>query len=225
MAFPLTHLCVAKRIIDTLDIPSPELFLLGSIAPDAVHYRTEFMGATQSGIGPAKKITHLCPVSDEKWGQVTDNDGWVECVKQFLHHHPNDPFTQGYAVHVLTDIYNNISLWRAFITKFPEEAAKGYASDYYRDMQNIDFQIYNEFVKERDIQRLLQEAAPQEMPGLITADELGRLQHNLLHVQYANAPENVDTSNCFYVTYQQTLDCIDATAAFCMKQPIFPQSL
>ncbi|MCL1845377.1 MAG: hypothetical protein FWF77_05700 [Defluviitaleaceae bacterium] len=77
MAFPLTHLCVAWRINRNAQ------FLLGSIAPDAVHYRAEFMGESVKNIGATKKVTHLCPVSNERWGQVTDNDGWVECVKNF----------------------------------------------------------------------------------------------------------------------------------------------
>ena len=217
MAFPLTHLCVAYKILEQLPITDPAQFILGSIAPDAVHFRGEFLDATMGNIGATKKVTHLCPISDEKWGQVTDNDGWVDCVKAFLKAHPGDAFATGYAVHVLTDIYNNISLWREFITKHPEEAAKGYASDYYRDLRNIDLRICNEFFKGGDLRLLLSNAVPQEIPGLVKAEELARIQHNLLHVQYADAPENVDTGRCFYVTYKQTLQFIQDAADFCVR--------
>jgi len=284
MAFPLTHLLVAKKIIDKLqdNIVSKELFVLGSIAPDAVHYRKEFVGAAMSGIGAAKKITHLCPVSDEKWGQVTDNDGWVECIKTFLasvsghaaslrfsmhapsssvhllrkrrlrrpaflpvrtgsaeNHcanalrglsnrsllttqHGHSPletmsFALGYAVHALTDIANNQSLWRTFITNHPEEAAKGYTSDYYKDLRSIDTRLYNEFFRDGEIFKLLRDATPQSIPDLVDASELLAIQDNLLNVAYFNVSADSDTSGCVYVTYQQVLDFIDYAAEFCIR--------
>jgi len=220
MAFPLTHLCVAYKILEKLPLfssHSPELFVLGSIAPDAVHYRKEFMGATQSNIGPAKKITHLCPVSEEKWGHVTDNDGWIECVRAFLCSNPNNPLITGYAVHVLTDIFNNIGIWRNFVQNYPNEAAKGYASDYYRDLRNVDLRLYNECFKGSKIEKLLQSAAAQDMPGLVSRDEVQAIQNNLLYVSYVNAPSTVDTSECFYVTYEQTIKAVEDAADFCIE--------
>ncbi|MCL2287129.1 MAG: hypothetical protein FWC32_12305 [Firmicutes bacterium] len=217
MAFPLTHLCVAYKVLETLPSPAPELFMLGSIAPDAVHFRAEFLNATQSNIGPAKKITHLCPVSEERWGRVTDVDGWKNCVRSFLRTNPGNPLAAGYAVHVLTDIYNHISIWENFVTNHPEEAAKGYASEYYKDLRTIDLRIYNEFYKGSEIERLLRNSAPQDMPGLVTAEELLAGRDSLLSAFYANADGTVDTSSCFFVTYQQTLEFINDAAAFCIK--------
>ena len=143
MAFPLTHLCVAWRILEINPLPEKDAaqFLLGSISPDAIHYRAEFQDAAKSNIGAAKKITHLCPVSCERWGQVTDNVGWVNCVKAFLAENP-DSFAAGYATHVLTDIHNNRTIWERFRTNHPAEAAKGYTSGYYEDLKNIDTRLY-----------------------------------------------------------------------------------
>jgi len=214
MAFPLTHLCVAWRIIERIQISNPAQFILGSIAPDAVHFRVEFAEATQANIGPAKKITHLCPISSEKWGYVTDNDGWVECVKDFLRNNENNPFTAGYAVHVLTDIANNMGPWKDFITNHPQEAAKGYTSAYYTDLKNIDLRLYHEIYKGSEIEKILQAATPQDMPGLVSEEEVRAIQENLLHVQYANVPKpkEVSTDGCVYVTYEQTLKYIEETA-------------
>ena len=238
MSFPLTHLCVAWRVIEKLQNPvgnnllptefilrHPAQFVLGSVAPDAVHYRKEFVGATQSGIGPAKKTTHLCPVSEEKWGYVTDNEGWVQCVKEFLQNsvgrnlRPTEKsLAAGYAVHVLTDIANNMGPWHNFTTNHPQEAAKGYTSAYYTDLKNIDLRLYHEIYKDSEAEKLLQTATPQDMPGLVNCEEMRAIQENLLYVQYKDAPQNVSTDNCVYVTYQQTLDFIENTAEFCVKQ-------
>jgi len=214
MAFPLTHLLVAERVLEKC--PSTELFVLGSIAPDAIHYRKTLQEASQFGIGPMKKITHLCPISDEKWGFITDNEGWIECVRLFLRQN-NGPLATGYAVHVLTDIFNNKSIWRDFCNNYPQEAAKGYKSDYYRDMRNVDLRLYHEHFKNNHIREMLQRAAPQDIPGLIFKCELEAIQNNLLNVQYVNAPEDVCTDDCFYVTYEQTLKFIDDAAEFCIN--------
>ena len=217
MAFPLTHLCVAYKVLETLPSPAPELFMLGAIAPDAVHFREEYQNTTQANIGPAKKITHLCPVSEEKWGKVTDVDGWIECVRVFLRANPGNPLATGYAVHVLTDIYNHISLWHNFVTNHPEEAAKGYASGLYKDLRSIDLRICNELYKGSEIERLLRKSTPQDMPGLVTAEEVCAGRDSLLSASYANTDETVDTSSCIFVTYQQTLKFINDAAAFCIK--------
>jgi len=219
MAFPLTHLCVAYQILDKLPLLFPhsaELFILGSIAPDAVHHRNEFMGAPQSNIGPAKKITHLCPVGEEKWGYVTDNDGWVQCVQAFLYANPGNPFAAGYAVHVLTDIFNNLGIWRNYVKDHPDEAAKGYASGYYKDLRNIDLRLYNECFKNSEIEYLLQNATAQDMYGLVSCDEVQAIQYNLLNVAYVSAPTITDTSECFYVTYEQAMEAIEDGAEFCI---------
>jgi len=217
MPFPLTHLCVAYRILEKRPSPAPEQFILGCIAPDAVHFRAEFQGATKALIGPAKKVTHLCPVSGEKWGKVTDVNGWIQCVKAFLRANPNDPFAAGYAVHVLTDIFNHIGPWHEFNTEYPDEAAKGYASDYYRDLRNIDLRIYRELFNGSEIEGLLQNSTPLDMPGLVTAAEQRAGRDSLLYTSYVDAPENVDTSTCFYITYEQTLAFINDAADFCIR--------
>jgi len=217
MAFPLTHLCVAYHILTKHPIPAPELFLLGSIAPDAVHSRAEFKGSSQSNIGPAKKVTHLCPISDEKWGRITDNDGWVESVKAFISKNPNNPLLLGYAVHVLTDIFNNKGLWHYFSTNYPEEAARGYNSNYYADLRNIDLRLYNEFVKNSKMMDLLKNSTSQDISGLIARDELEDIRNHLLNIAYADIPDNAYTNNYFYVTYDQTLEFINDAAEFCVK--------
>jgi len=214
MAFPLTHLIVAREVLKLLPHYNPEDFLLGSIAPDAVHYREEFVNASHLNIGPTKKITHLCPVSDEKWGQVTDNDSWVICVQDFLRKHPNDSFMAGYAVHALTDLYNNKTLWHNFRTKFPEVAAQGYGSGYYVDLRRIDNALYFETLQ-GDIFTLLANATPKDLPNIILAKEVAEIQNNLLHVAYANiVPEN-NISECTYLTYEEVQTFIKDAALFC----------
>jgi len=214
MAFPLTHLLVADLMLKRNPMPQPGLFLLGSIAPDAVHTRACFQSAEMSGIGAAKKITHLCPISDERWGQVTDNKGWENCVRAFLRNHKDDCLCMGYATHVLTDIFNNSGLWHRFRTSYPLEAAKGYASDYYRDLRNIDARLYHCVFKNSGIEATLAGSIARDIPGLVAADEIHAIRDVLLYQQYKNIGEDV-SEEYTYVTYDQVLAFINDAADYC----------
>jgi len=258
MSFPLTHLLIADELLtrinhtneapknqssknqapqhifqsQIIDAPS---FLLGAIAPDAIHYR-KTLPTDQGGIGPAKKITHLCPISNEPWGQVTDNDGWVNCVKSFVQSKATSQATsktanddasdsaiqttnntpaliQGYATHVLTDLYNNKTLWHRFRSKHPQEAAKGYASGYYQDLTNIDIHLYQQLPQVSQIWSQLAKAIPQEMPGLVSEEEIIALQKNILYDNY-KPPLPTSSQNYAYVTFEESIAWIQEAADF-----------
>ena len=215
MAFPITHLLVAGALLGR--IPGYEdtdatQFMLGALAPDAVHYREGFVGAAMKNIGHAKKVTHLCPISDERWGAVTDNEGWVKCVQAWLKSNTG-PLAKGYAVHALTDIYNNMTLWECLRTRHPAEAAAGYASDYYRDLKEIDLRLYLSHFKGTKLERLLESAEPCDMPGLVTAGELGAIRDNILYENY-NGRTPAAGYEYTFLTYDETLKFIeDAVSA------------
>ena len=83
MPFLMTHLHVAKSMYQRIPEAIKDLsqFLLGNIAPDAVHNR---MGYTSE----YKRVSHLC-VGNERWGMVTNNDEWTESVLKFLRKNKN----------------------------------------------------------------------------------------------------------------------------------------
>ena len=214
MAFPITHLLVADALLHRRPRSDTDAaqFLLGALAPDAVHYREGFAGAEMKNIGAAKKITHLCPVSDERWGAVTDNEGWIKCIRNWACSIAG-PAAEGYAVHTLTDCYNNLTLWHRFRTRHPAEAAKGYASGYYRDLQEIDLRLYLAHVKGSRIERLLAMAEPCDMPGLVSAEEVRAIRDNILYENYKGRVPAASHEYTF-VTYDETLEYIAKTADF-----------
>jgi len=215
MAFPLTHLLVADLILKELPFEHGA-FLLGSIAPDAVHHREGFRGAAMANIGAAKKITHLCPVSDEPWGKVTDNICWEEKVRDFLreNHTSKDSFMAGYAVHVLTDIFNNMGIWNDFRMNHPQEAAKGYTSDYYRDMKTIDIQLYHRAYKPNGIDARLNTAKARGADGLVSEGEVAAIRDSLLR-QYDGVGDIADEKYSF-VSYDEVMKFMRDAADYCV---------
>ena len=222
MAFPFTHLCVGYELLraNTMSEEDGALFLLGNIAPDAIHFREPFIGSDMKHIGPAKKVTHLCPVNNEVWGSVTDNEGWIQQVRSFLDECPIDPLRLGYASHVLTDILNNMTLWNSFRTKFPEEAAKGYTSDYYTDMGEIHIRLYSKMPYTEDIMGLLKKSNVtsdiyRKGELLVSVSEMERIKHNLAYENFKNAEKDITPNyNYSFVTFDDMLEYIEDTVKF-----------
>ena len=217
MAFPITHLIIAKKMLEDNHIQDAESFLLGSIAPDAVHFRESFVGASMATIGQAKKITHLCPVSDEKWGSVTDNDGWLSLVQTFLSQDAKTAFRLGYATHVLTDIYNNKTIWKDFWTNHPIEAKKGYKSAYYEDLKIIDALLNENRPVMLDICETLSSAKPDRIDGLVSPGEVEAIKQSII-LQYGQSSQTskYDKKYSFsFVSYDEMLIFVKAAALFC----------
>jgi hypothetical protein len=61
MSFPVTHLRAADIVARSLHLSDGDaaLLLLGSHAPDGVHYRKGLLGAAMADIGAIKKVSHL----------------------------------------------------------------------------------------------------------------------------------------------------------------------
>jgi len=212
MSFPLTHLLVAEELLTRRPREDEAQYLLGAIAPDGVHYRKN-ISHEKGALGPAKKIAHLCPVSEELWGYVTDNDGWVECISAFTRKNISS-LAAGYATHCLTDLYNNKTLWTRFRTSSPEEAAKGYQSRYYDDLRNIDTRLYLDLApKVERIWSLLAASTPTEMPGLVSTQEIADIKENILYQQY-KGPLETPSQEYSFITYEESLEFIQKAADF-----------
>jgi len=188
MAFPMVHLRVAYQAAQILkpgELNTASV-LLGTLAPDGVHYRPRFNNATQSGIGLAKKLSHLCPPGNEPWGRITDNIKWI-AEAQRLHRawqerESIDYLALGYIAHVLTDIYNNMTIWHDFRTKFPLEAIKGYGSEYYGELSALDIFLYHEAETEH-VMRLLPLAEARDFSGRVAANEIDAVRAGLYTTQ------------------------------------------
>ena len=216
MAFPLTHLFVAHEMMKNYDIKDRADFLLGCLAPDAVHYRKSFVGASMGLIGQAKKVSHLCPVSNEKWGSVTDNEGWQNCVLNFLREKEQTPFRLGYATHVLTDIYNNKTLWSNFRTQNPLEAKKGYKSAYYDDLKHIDSLLKCDRVVTEEICEKLSRASAVGIEGLVSSEEVEAIKQTMI-LEYGYVSQTSSSDKKYstkFVSYDEMLIFIKEAAHF-----------
>lgn len=176
----MIHLCVAHRIMQLLPIAQPAQFMLGAMAPDAVHTRENLSGQD-------KYHSHLC-VGEQPWGQIADNAGWRENVRKQLdawRGKPDWSIHQGYCAHILTDVAWNEQIYRPMKAAHPQEFVGGWESPFHDACNDVDVKLYHQTDHDA-IWALLHASDPIEISGLITQQELSAERASLL-TKYATA--------------------------------------
>jgi len=192
MPFTMTHLIIADNLskVITKHIKDFPQFYLGNIAPDAVHYRSNYTS-------DYKKVSHLC-VGDEKWGMITNNDEWQNNVIDFLYNHRNSEnydFIVGYCCHILSDIYNSITLWIPFKQKYADEIEKGIGNLMRHETNMIDIELALTYKKRDIFWSNIQCSVGVDLPSIIYATEIEKQKDNILNIWYADKRWQDLTSN------------------------------
>jgi hypothetical protein len=170
MPLPMVHLAVAVRTHELIGSEPTPAFLLGSIAPDAIHMRPN---TTHSD----KQRTHL--LSDA-------SDPEDRHIGPFLdRYRARGPealdFAEGYVAHILAD-----RAWTETVPKLLRRqlpAAMPHAerrSLYYQESDQIDFDLYHKMPWRPAVWRLLAQARPIDFEPLLTANEIARWRDRTL---------------------------------------------
>jgi len=188
MPLPMTHLSVANRLIEIgLQIKDESQFYLGANSPDAIHTR---LNADRA----AKNTTHLIPEDSKIHYQHEVNE--EECTKtiaDFLASYESSAspdFLMGYAVHILTDMYWMMLVYRRFALNYQKSAAppQDQQKAYYTDTDIIDHIQYKTAPWRSNVWQMLQTARCPDLPNFLSATEIrGWNERNL---NWHTAPEN-----------------------------------
>jgi len=161
MPLPMVHLTVAVRMLPELGQPE---FLLGNLAPDAIHMRP---GSTSED----KRRVHLHQSSAPLGG-----DG-REAVGALLDAWGSDgsisPLRLGCVCHLLTDGLWRQRVYARFLTRLPAGLEKErIARVYYRETDEIDRLIHESAPWRPEVWRLLSEALCDDIPGIVAGEEI-----------------------------------------------------
>lgn len=185
MPYPMIHLETAYQLAGRFDwIEERGDFLLGSVAPDAVHFHEKY-DVHQ------KEISHLWNCGPI-WGVTLESEKWLNNIRTFWKQHKKDAerdFIAGYCVHLLTDWMNDQRMWAPFRERIVAGAdyTEIYANSKYREeAYGFDRWLYQTDVHTAEIWKLLAEGQVHELPGYMLADDLARQKQSLLTEQYAD---------------------------------------
>ncbi len=170
MPLPLVHLAIAMHLHEGGERPDP-LYLLGSIAPDAIHMRPDTTSDD-------KRRVHLVRDTDEE--RVDAIHDLSRCYGR--RSDALAPLVRGYVAHLLGDLVWVRSVYADFSARVPAECDRAERRRlYYLDTDQIDFDLYHEMPWRPWVWQQLSTADPVDLPGFLTADEMGRWRDRTLH--------------------------------------------
>lgn len=169
MPLPMVHLAVAVRLHEPRGAEPSPAFLLGSIAPDAIHMRP---GAGRE----EKRRTHLLDRPTDDRDPIRDLRADYRGADAATR-----DFADGYAAHLLTD-----RLWSALLERdykprlSPDLDLAERRALYYRETDQLDFNLYHRSPWRPRVWALLGQARPPEFAPLLAAEEIARWRDRTL---------------------------------------------
>lgn len=165
MPLPMVHLTVAITMAGDLTEPWVPAFLLGNLAPDAIHTRPGWTGDHKRHVH-----LHLSSTDVPEGAEAVARDllrRWRQegiCIEA-LH--------VGYVAHLLTDLLWRSHVWLPLRRTLPAEMSheQGRAL-YYHETDEIDRQIYATAPWRTEVWELLAAARPVDVPDMVTAQEI-----------------------------------------------------
>lgn len=198
MSYPMVHLKVAYGLLardSAGQIERQGDFLLGAVAPDAVHFHDGYHVSL-------KEKSHVWEFGP-RWGITVDSEGWLEAIRKFWKRNQrveNRDFMAGYCTHLLTDWENDRCIW----TPFREKLMRGADLDevygqYAAEAHGIDQWLYQNDRESPEIWRLLEQGQVCGVEGCILKEDLTRQKQSLLYEQFTGKAA-VDVSGYRFCT-------------------------
>jgi hypothetical protein len=196
---PMVHLTVAASMLAGQSEAWASAFVLGSLAPDAIHMR-------QGTTGDDKRRTHLQVYS------TLAGPGETAALlgKLGIRAAPADPYLLGYVSHLLTD-----GLWRALVwlpmqsQLPPQMSGDEQRRLYYRETDEIDRMLYERMRLRPRAWNLLAAATARDISGLLSAHEVALWRERTLHWFERLRPAS---EPLVFLSVEQTLSFADDAA-------------
>ncbi len=198
MSFQMIHMEIAYRLLRYLpQVEHPAEFILGSVAPDAVHMDPHF--------DLKRKVSSHLFEDCGPWGDTQDYEQWKRNIDAFFENAvaaEKEParrdFALGIYAHCLTDRFNDLKIWRKAQSVYLQTMTlEAFKEAYYREYRGIDQWLYQNSENTAAIRGLLAEALCFSIEGFVEKDELEKERAHLLSEQYNT--ELVDiTGNTYF---------------------------
>ncbi len=209
MAFQMIHMEIAYRLLKRIpQIVNAAEFILGSVAPDSVHMNPDY--------NINMKVKSHMFEGCGKWSDTQDYQQWQRNIHDFFCENAAGKgqayrdFVIGICVHLLTDYWNDIKIWRKLQSEnIPPMNMDAFKKAYYPEAQGIDFWLYQNSKNTSLIRKMLSEALAIDVEGIIHKEDVERQRNHLLNTQYA--VDMVDISKYHYLSAKDIDDFIEFT--------------
>lgn len=156
MAYTMTHILIAERVLDYIKTPVDySTYIVGAIAPDAVHASPHYTRTL-------KEKSHFFP-EGAIWGKITEESkfrDWLDSIKIFylFNHDKHDrDFLLGYIVHVLTDVCSSRQIFAPFYASLSKENFDDKMDQFRKESYCVNYYLFCEYSKEKNLFNILRE--------------------------------------------------------------------
>lgn len=170
MAYTMMHIVIAERVFEQITgVKDHSTYLLGTIAPDAVHARDNYE-VTQ------KEKSHLF-VEGLRWGKIENHslaEDWENSIgnyylaNQEVYYHD---FLLGYIVHLFADVYNSIHFYAPFM-RSAAAALEKEREHFKKENFGYNSYLFKEYSKNHNLKAMLESARPITLDGVITKEDV-----------------------------------------------------
>ena len=212
MSFQMTHMEIAYKVAGRLSLGEErKQFILGSVAPDSVHFRDDF-------VIEHKIHSHLFEECGE-WSDTQDYERWMQNIGDFWDKYGEGEtdkmrraFILGICAHCVTDYCNDLYIWRALEREYiPPMTREDFRSEYYPEARDVDKWLFQESPNAKEIVALLEASDEMDFYDYIRAIDQVKMKDHLINVQY-NLPDKVDVTGYKYYPSDKILWFVDTVS-------------
>lgn len=207
MSYLMTHLIIANEYYKRTDIniENKAHFLLGNLAPDAVHMREDYTPAY-------KECSHVLP-THIRWGHVRTAEqveAWRRNICKFYRENMDrseQDYIFGYTMHMLTDDYNCVKIFGPAINASNLSFTE-FMKIYREEAIALDNYLYHNYSESKALFELLLDTKAVDMPGMITADETHEML--CLYDRLFKESKNLPVEHLKIFTLEATKDFVES---------------
>lgn len=197
MPYPMIHMQIAWRAAFLSGgIRRPGDFILGSVAPDAVHFHDGFCREM-------KETTHLWKGCGPFWGATTDPERWKRNIERFRQDVirsggcESPDFAAGYLAHLLSDYLYDVRIYTPLRKRLESSGDSAAFMEYRAEARSFDQWLHQNSPDRERIWELLSAGRPCGIRGLILKEDVERQQNSLLQEQFVHSGDYEISGNLY----------------------------
>ncbi len=170
MSYTMTHIYiaenVAKHIKGISDFPT---YIVGSIAPDAVHARDNY--------NPTHKEKSHLFTEGLRWGRIENMSqvkSWKKSIADYYHAHKKDVdfnFLLGYTVHLFSDVYSSMNFYAPIVLAAGGDVEK-IKPKFLKENFGYNYYLYLKYSSDKDLRGLLDAGNAVTLSGVIGKEDI-----------------------------------------------------
>lgn len=182
MAYTMAHILAAEKVLGNgISVRDYPTYILGAIAPDAVHADPDFT----TGL---KERSHLFAFG-LRWGEIGDEEEagrWLGSIKKYYMENRDRyhrDFLLGYVVHLLVDVYHSLHFYAPFIQSI-RGGRREAIEQFKRESYAVNAYLLSLYSVEKDLRSVLCAGEAVGLEGVIKKEQIERRIDQLFEVEF-----------------------------------------